>query len=115
MACSIWPVGCSELLPGCGFFEGRTRYQLVASLFASDWKLLCRYRYAEIDYIYAQITNVDADENREIVVNGNYTLAIIRYFLDPDLIFVAIPVIYNICMDYSTSRKNLLVIRALLM
>lgn len=44
--------------------------------------------------------NDNLDENREIVVEGNHTLAIIRYFLDPDLVFVAIPVIYNICMDY---------------
>jgi hypothetical protein len=40
------------------------------------------------------------DENREIVVKDNYTLAIIRHFLNPDIIHVAIPVIYNICMDY---------------
>lgn len=76
---------------------------------------MCRYRYAAISYICAQISNVDADENREIVVKGNYTLAIIRYFLDPDLVFVAIPVIYNICMDYSMSRKCRLVIHILLM
>lgn len=44
--------------------------------------------------------NLDADENRGIVISGNYTLAIIRHFLDPNLIFVAVPVIYNICMDY---------------
>ncbi|KXG53895.1 Armadillo-like helical [Penicillium griseofulvum] len=49
----------------------------------------------------------DIDENREIVVNGNYTLAIIRYFLDPDLVFVAIPVIYNICMDYKPAHAQM--------
>ncbi|KAJ5824376.1 hypothetical protein N7447_006716 [Penicillium robsamsonii] len=49
----------------------------------------------------------DTDENREIVVKGNYTLAIIRYFLDPDLIFVAIPVIYNICMDYKPAHAQM--------
>ena len=76
---------------------------------------MCRYRYAAISCICAHIANVDADENREIVVKGNYTLAIIRYFLDPELIFVAIPVIYNICMDYSMFRKNRLEIHALLM
>lgn len=47
--------------------------------------------------------NVHVDENREIVIAGNYTLAIIRFFLDPELIFIAIPVIYNICMDYGMS------------
>lgn len=40
------------------------------------------------------------DENREIVVKDNYTLAILRHFLNPDIIHVAIPVIYNICMDF---------------
>lgn len=44
--------------------------------------------------------DVHLDENREIVVKKNYTLAIIRKFSDPDLLRVAIPVIYNICMDY---------------
>jgi hypothetical protein len=57
---------------------------------------------------YVGKLTVDADENREIVIKGNYTLAIIRYFLDPDLIFVAIPVIYNICMDYGMDRKRLM-------
>lgn len=75
---------------------------------------MCRYRYAAISCICSHITNIYADENREIVIKGNYTLAIIRYFLDPDLVFVAIPVIYNICMDYSMSRKNRLVIHVLL-
>lgn len=48
------------------------------------------------------LTAVDTalDENREIVVKDNYTLAIIRHFLNPDIVHVAIPVIYNICMDY---------------
>lgn len=40
------------------------------------------------------------DENRAIVVDGEYIIAIIRLFSNPDLIHVAIPVIYNICMDY---------------
>lgn len=43
---------------------------------------------------------MDLDENREIVVKDNYTLAIIRHFLDSELVFVAIPVLYNICMDF---------------
>lgn len=51
--------------------------------------------------------NLDTDENRGIVINGNYTLAIIRHFLDPNLIFVAIPVIYNICMDYGMALGKL--------
>lgn len=44
--------------------------------------------------------DIPLDENREIVIKDNYTLAIIRHFSNPKLIHVAIPVIYNICMDY---------------
>lgn len=40
------------------------------------------------------------DENRQIVVDGNHIRAIMRHFLNPELIHVAIPVIYNICMDF---------------
>ncbi|KAJ5222584.1 uncharacterized protein N7469_008824 [Penicillium citrinum] len=49
----------------------------------------------------------DTDENREVVVKDNYTLAIIRHFLNPDLIQVAIPVIYNICMDYEPAHSQM--------
>ncbi|KAJ6018061.1 hypothetical protein N7451_001440 [Penicillium sp. IBT 35674x] len=49
----------------------------------------------------------DTDQNREIVVQGNYTLAIIRHFLNPDLLMVAIPVIYNICMDYEPAHAQM--------
>lgn len=42
----------------------------------------------------------DTDENRKIVVDDNYTLAILRHSVNPELIQVAIPVIYNICMDF---------------
>ncbi|KAJ5683159.1 hypothetical protein N7462_006324 [Penicillium macrosclerotiorum] len=49
----------------------------------------------------------DTDENREVVINGNYTLAIIRQFLNPDLVHVAIPVIYNICMDYEPAHVQM--------
>lgn len=53
------------------------------------------------------LTAVDTplDENREIVVKDNYTLAIIRHFLNPDIVHVAIPVIYNICMDYGSTTS----------
>ncbi|KAJ5681554.1 uncharacterized protein N7477_001494, partial [Penicillium maclennaniae] len=49
----------------------------------------------------------DTDENREIVIKDNYTLAIIRHFLNPNLIQVAIPVIYNICMDYEPAHSQM--------
>jgi hypothetical protein len=58
--------------------------------------------------------NLYLDENRDIVVQGNHTLAIIQHFLDPELVFVAIPVIYNICMDYGMSPKHQLTIHVLL-
>ncbi|CAI7569164.1 hypothetical protein N7533_001910 [Penicillium manginii] len=54
----------------------------------------------------------DTDENREIVVKDNYTLAIIRHFLNPDIIHVAIPVIYNICMDYEPAHSQMAANRA---
>ncbi|KAJ5895421.1 Armadillo-like helical [Penicillium taxi] len=49
----------------------------------------------------------DTDENREIVVSGKYTSTIVRHFLNPDLIQVAIPVIYNICMDYEPAHSQM--------
>ncbi|KAJ5806978.1 hypothetical protein N7474_010570 [Penicillium riverlandense] len=49
----------------------------------------------------------DTDENREIVVKDNYTLAILRYFLNPALVFVAIPVLYNICMDFEPAHAQM--------
>ena len=58
--------------------------------------------------------DLNPDENREIVVKGNSTLAIIRFFLHSDLVFVAIPVIYNICMDYGMSETSRLAIHVLL-
>jgi hypothetical protein len=42
------------------------------------------------------------DENREIVVKDNYTLAILRHLLRSELIQVVIPVVYNMCMDFGT-------------
>ena len=40
------------------------------------------------------------DENRTIVVKGNYISAIIQHLLNPELIQIVIPVIYNICIDF---------------
>ncbi|KAJ5225169.1 hypothetical protein N7468_006394 [Penicillium chermesinum] len=52
--------------------------------------------------------DVISNENRKVVVEGNYTLAILRHFVNPELIQVAIPVIYNICMDFGETSNNLL-------
>ena len=41
-----------------------------------------------------------AGENREIVVKDNYILPIMRYFLNLDLVHVAVPAVYNICVDF---------------
>ncbi|KAL2866825.1 putative GTP binding protein [Aspergillus lucknowensis] len=46
----------------------------------------------------------DTDENRETVVKGNYTLAILPHLLRPELIQVVIPVIYNMCMDFEPAQ-----------
>ncbi|GAM33289.1 hypothetical protein TCE0_003f00084 [Talaromyces pinophilus] len=48
----------------------------------------------------------DTDENREIVVSNNYTRAIMRLTLNPDLVHVAIPVIYNICTDFEPAQTQ---------
>ncbi|KAL2000830.1 hypothetical protein VTN02DRAFT_2569 [Thermoascus thermophilus] len=48
----------------------------------------------------------DTDENRQLVVDANYTLPIIRFFLDPELVHVAIPVIYNICADFEPAQSQ---------
>lgn len=45
-------------------------------------------------------TNPTKDENRTKVTNDNYTLAVIRHFLNPGLTHVVIPVIYNTCVDF---------------
>ncbi|KAJ9317600.1 hypothetical protein DTO271D3_2066 [Paecilomyces variotii] len=48
----------------------------------------------------------DTNENRQIVVDGNYTLAILRLFLKPSLVQIAIPVIYNICTDFEPAQSQ---------
>jgi hypothetical protein len=100
MACSIRPIGNFEILPGGHSLHGRDWYRLAASFFAAGWELLCRYRYAFVSAFPWTEINTTTDENRDIVVKDNYTLAVLQYFLNPDLVFVAIPVIYNICMDF---------------
>lgn len=47
-----------------------------------------------------------SDENRAVVIDGEYVVAIIRHLLNPNLIHVAIPVIYNICMDYGETSLS---------
>ncbi|KAF7712443.1 Uncharacterized protein PECH_003238 [Penicillium ucsense] len=49
----------------------------------------------------------DTNENRQIVIDGRYTSAIIRHFLNPELVHVAIPVIYNICMDFEPAHAQI--------
>ncbi|KAL3441919.1 armadillo-type protein [Aspergillus insuetus] len=49
----------------------------------------------------------DTDENREIVVKDNYTLAILRHLLRSELIQVVIPVVYNMCMDFEPAQSQL--------
>lgn len=48
----------------------------------------------------------DTDENRKLVVNENYTFPIMRFFLNPALVHVAIPVIYNICADFEPAQSQ---------
>ncbi|RMJ26890.1 GTP binding protein [Aspergillus sp. HF37] len=49
----------------------------------------------------------DTDENRQIVVDGNYTRAIIRHVQNPALVHVVIPVMYNICVDFAPAQSQL--------
>ncbi|KAE8413943.1 armadillo-type protein [Aspergillus pseudocaelatus] len=49
----------------------------------------------------------DTDENRTIVVKGNFTSAIIQHLLNPELIKIVIPVIYNICIDFEPAQSQL--------
>ncbi|EEP77770.1 predicted protein [Uncinocarpus reesii 1704] len=56
----------------------------------------------------ARVTEVLANgsrnhENRQQVVDRNYTLSIIRLLGNPALVHVAIPVVYNICVDFGLS------------
>ncbi|KAK2760313.1 hypothetical protein FQN54_002381 [Arachnomyces sp. PD_36] len=48
----------------------------------------------------------DTDDNRQRVVDLNYTLPIINLFLNPVLVHVAIPVIYNICTDFEPAQSQ---------
>lgn len=48
----------------------------------------------------------DTDENRALVVKGNYTAAILNR-LSPELVHVVIPVIYNISIDYEPAQSQL--------
>ncbi|KPM34383.1 hypothetical protein AK830_g12191 [Neonectria ditissima] len=47
----------------------------------------------------------DTDENRGRVVEGNHLVSIIRHLQDEDLIPYAIPVLYNILVDYEPAQK----------
>ncbi|KAL4939535.1 hypothetical protein BDV06DRAFT_198649 [Aspergillus oleicola] len=49
----------------------------------------------------------DTDENRATVVNDNYTIAILRQLLRPELTQVVIPVVYNLCVDYEPAQSQL--------
>ncbi|KAE8326087.1 armadillo-type protein [Aspergillus sergii] len=49
----------------------------------------------------------DTDENRTIIVKGNYTSAIIQHLLNPELIKIVIPVVYNICIDFEPAQSQL--------
>ncbi|EER44768.1 GTP binding protein [Histoplasma capsulatum H143] len=48
----------------------------------------------------------DTDENRQLVVDKNYTSPIINLFRNPAVVHVAIPVIYNICVDFEPAQAQ---------
>ncbi|CAK41825.1 uncharacterized protein An14g00260 [Aspergillus niger] len=49
----------------------------------------------------------DTNDNREIVVEHNYTAAILQHSSNPELIQVVIPVLYNICIDFGPAQTQL--------
>ncbi|EFW18006.1 hypothetical protein D8B26_004688 [Coccidioides posadasii str. Silveira] len=49
----------------------------------------------------------DTDENRQQVVDRNYTRSIMMLFDNPALVHVAIPVIYNICVDFEPAQAQI--------
>ncbi|PGH02394.1 hypothetical protein GX51_04702 [Blastomyces parvus] len=48
----------------------------------------------------------DTNENRQLVVDKNYTSPIINLFRNPAVVHVAIPVIYNICVDFEPAQTQ---------
>ncbi|OJD25962.1 hypothetical protein ACJ73_02661 [Blastomyces percursus] len=48
----------------------------------------------------------DNNENRQLVVDKNYTFPIINLFRNPAVVHVAIPVIYNICVDFEPAQAQ---------
>lgn len=48
----------------------------------------------------------DTDENRSRVVHSNYLRSIIMQLKDTSLLPFAIPVLYNICIDYEPAQKQ---------
>ncbi|KAI9752521.1 MAG: hypothetical protein M4579_005597 [Chaenotheca gracillima] len=48
----------------------------------------------------------DVDRNRERIVASNSTLAIMRQLQNPSLVHVAIPVLYNVCVDYEPAQRQ---------
>jgi len=65
-------------------------------------------------YQFQQLKLIPADENRARVVTSNYLPSIILQLKDTSLLPFAIPVLYNICVDYgklsSTKCNNNLLI-----
>ncbi|KAL3706676.1 hypothetical protein TMatcc_007689 [Talaromyces marneffei ATCC 18224] len=69
----------------------------VATILQKLWQSESRYMVEAAE----ALANASRDhENREIVVSSSYTRAIMRLTLNPDLVHVAVPVIYNICTDF---------------
>ncbi|RAL13635.1 putative GTP binding protein [Aspergillus homomorphus CBS 101889] len=49
----------------------------------------------------------DTNENREILIRNNYFSAIVRHLTNEKLIQVAIPVLYNICIEFEPAQSQL--------
>jgi len=113
MARALWPDGSLGFFPSDYCNQRCTRRYFIAFP-ATGWKLLCRHKYVlQYTLWFGTIANHTIDENRKRVVDRNYTLPIIELFQNPAVMHVAVPVIYNICVDFGRCSSPMIVLGSL--
>ncbi|KEY78221.1 GTP binding protein [Aspergillus fumigatus] len=81
---------------------GAESFEEVQTILNELWKCQSSYLAQAADALANGSRN---DENRALVVKGNYTAAILNR-LSPELLHVVIPVIYNISIDYEQGIRE---------
>ncbi|EAL84604.1 GTP binding protein, putative [Aspergillus fumigatus A1163] len=81
---------------------GAESFEEVQTILNELWKCQSSYLAQAADALANGSRN---DENRALVVKGNYTAAILNR-LSPELVHVVIPVIYNISIDYEQGIRE---------